>query len=83
MFTLDMKAGYHQLPVKPWFQKFLGFAWEGRVYRWQVLPFGLASAPRAYSKVTRAMVKSWRARGIRCTNYIDDFIFFASSLREA
>ena len=61
MFTLDMKAGYHQIPVKPWWRRHLCFAWEGRVYQWQVLPFGLATAPRAYSKLTRAIVKRWRA----------------------
>jgi hypothetical protein len=29
------------------------------------------------------LLKRWRSRGIRCSNYIDDFIFFASSLEEA
>lgn len=83
MFTIDMKSGYHQLPVKPWFRRLLCFEWEGRVYQWQVLPFGLSTAPRAYSKVTRVLVKRWRQEGIRCSNYIDDFIFFAPSLDEA
>jgi hypothetical protein len=83
MFTIDMKSGYHQLPVKPWFRRLLCFEWGGRVYQWQVLPFGLSPAPRAYSKVTRVLVKRWRQLGIRCSNYIDDFIFFAPSLEEA
>lgn len=83
MFTIDMKSGYHQIPVKPWFRRLLCFEWEGRVYQWQVLPFGLSTAPRAYSKLTRAMVKRWRRQGIRCSNYIDDLIFFASSMEEA
>lgn len=83
MFTIDMKAGYHQVPVKPWFRRLLCFAWEGRVYSWQVMPFGLSTAPRAYSKITRELVKRWRRQGIRCSNYIDDFIFFAPSMEEA
>uniref|UniRef100_A0A383WKW3 Reverse transcriptase domain-containing protein n=1 Tax=Tetradesmus obliquus TaxID=3088 RepID=A0A383WKW3_TETOB len=83
MMVVDMKAGYHQMPVKPGFRKLLCFAWKGKVYQWQVMPFGLSSAPRAYSKLARCLLKRWRAMGIRCSNYIDDFIFFAASLEEA
>ena len=83
MFTVDMKSGYHQIPLKPSFRRFCCFQWEGRVYRWKVLPFGLSSAPRAYTKISRCMVAYWRAQGIRVSNYIDDFIFFAASMEEA
>jgi len=83
MFTLDMKAGYHQIPVKEWWRRYLCFQWEGEVYQWQVLPFGLSTAPRAYSKLTRALVARWREQGVRVSNYLDDFIFFAHTLEEA
>lgn len=88
MFSLDMKAGYHQIPCKEWFKKFCCFAWENdkgetRVYQWQVCPFGLSTAPRAYSKLARCLLRHWRSLGIRCSNYIDDFIFFAPSLEKA
>jgi len=87
MFSLDMKAGYHQVPVKPWFRKFLCFRWgegaECKTYQWQVMPFGLSTAPRAYTKLCRRLLQRWRAKGVRCSNYIDDFIFFASSMAQA
>lgn len=83
MFTLDMKSGYHQVPCKPAFMKFLCFRWQGRVYQWQVMPFGLSTAPRAYSKLTRRLLERWRAKGVRCSNYIDDFIFFAPTFEKA
>lgn len=88
MFSLDMKTGYHQVPWKPWFKKFLCFRWtdaEGKphIYQWQVCPFGLSTAPRAYSKLTRCLLRKWRAQGVRCSNYLDDFIFFAASVEEA
>eukprot|EP00775_Hariotina_reticulata_P003268 gene3268-3545_t len=60
MFSLDMKAGYHQVPVKPWFRKFLCFEWGEGPDR-----------------------KRWRAKGVRCSNYIDDFIFFAPTMARA
>jgi hypothetical protein len=74
LFTFDLKAGYHQFPVTAWFKKFLCFEWQGVVYRWRVMPFGLSTAPRAFSKLTRALVKRWRTEGARCSNFIDDFI---------
>lgn len=83
MFVLDMKAGYHQIPLKPSFKRFCCFEWGGRVYRWNVLPFGISTAPRAYSKLSRLMLARWRAEGIRCSNYIADYIFYASSAGEA
>lgn len=83
MFTIDMKSGYHQVPLKAGFRKFCCFEWEGRVYQWQVLPFGLSTGPRVYSKLTRRLLQRWRAKGVRCSNYIDDFIFFASSMQQA
>lgn len=75
LMTVDLKAGYHQFPVTSWFRKFLCFEFEGAVYRWCVMPFGLSTAPRAFSKLTRALLKKWRSQGVRCSNYIDDFIF--------
>jgi hypothetical protein len=83
MFTIDCKSGYHQFPVTPFFSRFLCFRWEGKVYQWLVMPFGLSPAPRAYSKLMRVVVQRWRAMGIRVSTYIDDLIFFASSREEA
>lgn len=83
MFTVDMKSGYHQIPLKPSFRRLCCFQWRDRVYRWRVLPFGLSSAPRAYTKLSRCLLAYWRSKGIRVSNYIDDFIFFAATLEEA
>ena len=37
-----------------------------------VLPFGLSTAPYIFTKVTRVLVRHWRAAGIRCQMYMDD-----------
>ena len=66
-----MKAGYHQIPLKPSFRRFCCFEWQGRVYRWNVLPFGISSAPRTNSKLSRLMLALWRSEGIRCSNNIE------------
>lgn len=83
MFGFDLLSGYQQIPLKPWFKQFCCFEWKDRVYRYKVLPFGISTGPRDFTKIVRAMIARWRGMGIRCTSFIDDFLFFAGSLQEA
>ena len=39
------------------------------------LPFGLSTAPWAFSKVMRELVMHWRRESIRVFPYLDDFMF--------
>lgn len=68
MMTLDLWSGYHQVGLQTYLRPYCCFSWEGRVYRWNVLPFGLSVAPRLFSKVTRALVTKWREEGIRVSS---------------
>ena len=59
-------------------KKYLGFAWmEGKVlsyFVFTVLPFGLATACYAFTKLMRLLVRFWRGRGLRVVLYLDDGI---------
>lgn len=77
--TLDLRAGYHHVPMHPGAMPFLGFEWEGNFYTFCVLLFGLASAPWAFTRITRLLVRRWRQRGARCIGYIDDFLLAGPS----
>jgi hypothetical protein len=46
LFTIDMWSGYHQLGLQDDLKKYCNFEWEGEIYEWQVLPFGLNVAPK-------------------------------------
>ena len=83
MFTLDDVARYYHWTVREGFRKYFGFQWEGVLYEWCVLPFGVASTPWVFTKRKRALVKMWRARGYRLIPYMDDFLFTARSVQEA
>ena len=48
-----------------------------------MLPFGLASACYAFTKLTRPLVKKWREQGIRCTMFLDDGIQAAETYERA
>ena len=75
MFSIDLKSGYHHLDIHPDCWKFLGFEWHGKYYVYTQLPFGLAPACWAFSKLTREVLSYFRRKGIACTGYIDDSLY--------
>ena len=79
MFSLDLASGYHQVVMDPRYYTYLGFQWEeGEFYIFRVLPFGLASAPWCFTKVTRTIYLYLRFKGVRLINFLDDFLFLVS-----
>ena len=79
MFSLDLKSGYHHLDIHPDYWEFLGFQWQGQYYVFTQLPFGLAPACWAFSKLTREVLTFFRRQGITCTGYIDDSAYASAS----
>lgn len=49
------------------------------VYQFKVLPFGLALAPRTFTKCVKAALSLLRLGGIRILNYLDDWLIMAYS----
>jgi ribonuclease HI len=78
-FTTDLKSGYHHVDVNEEFWTYLGFEWEGQFYVFTQLPFGLAPACWAFTKVTRELLTKWRSEGMRNSGYLDDAIHAAQS----
>ena len=78
MFTFDLQSGYHHLDIFQEHWQYLGFAWgvktKMRYYTFTVLPFGLAMACYAFTKLLRPLIRHWRSQGIRAIVYIDDGI---------
>ena len=63
MYSLDLKSAYYSVGVDPRLGRTMGFKWQGKYYRFQVLPFGFKSSPHAFVKIGRNIVKKWRAQG--------------------
>ena len=74
LVTFDLKDGYHALSIHEADQRFLAFRIRGETYRCVAMPFGLAAAPWAFTKLMKVPIAFWRARGIRCAAYLDDFL---------
>jgi hypothetical protein len=56
-------------------RKYLRFRWPGQLFQFTCLCFGLASAPRVYTKVKKPIFAWFRSRGIRTSFFIDDSIY--------
>ncbi len=48
--SVDLKEAYFHIQIAPYHRRFLRLAFEGTAYQYSVLPFGLALAPRTFSK---------------------------------
>jgi len=74
MIKMDLKDAYLQVPIHPDHQHLLSFQWEGKIYKFQCLPFGLSSAPRAFTKLLKPVVGFLRQNGCRLIIYLDDLL---------
>lgn len=77
LVSLDIKNGYHHIPVALEHQQYLGICFQERYYVWQVLPFGLSASPYFFCKSLRPVIQYLRTQGLRVTAYVDDFILAA------
>ena len=74
MVTTDYSKGYHHLDIHEDYWKYFGIEWNGEYYVYTTMPFGLASACWAFTKLTRELRNKWRRLGRRCGTYLDDGI---------
>ena len=80
---IDLRDAYLSIPIRESDTKFLCFQWKDRYFAFQFLPFGLSSAPRAFTKICRPIAAHFRALGIRLLVYLDDWLLIANSRDQA
>ncbi len=77
--AVDLKDPYFHVSIFPRHRSVLRFAFEGRAYKYRVLPFGLSLSPRGFTKVAKAALVPLREQGVRILNYLDDWLILAQS----
>jgi len=79
LVKLDLRDAYFTVAVHETQHKFLRFSWRGRIYQYCCMAFGLAPAPRIFTKLMKVVVAFLRKLGIRLVIYLDDLLFMNST----
>ena len=79
MVKIDLKDAYFTVPLCQEHQKFVRFLWKETLYEYSCLPFGLASAPRVFTKVMKPIAALLRQMSIRLVIYLDDLLIMGQS----
>ena len=79
LVKIDLKDAYLTVPIWKDHQKYLRFLWKGTLHEFACLPFGLATAPRVFTKLMKPVVAALRQRGICLIIYLDDILIMAES----
>ena len=79
---MDKRGGFWQVDLTPASQELLAFVThKGRVFRWKVMPFGVANAPALFQELMnkilyilrrRPLVQELVSRGLEMEAHIDD-----------
>ena len=83
--TTDLEDAYLKVPIAQDSQKYLAFTVfdhdinRYRIFIFQVMPFGLSSAPWTFTRIVKPIKKALHLQGIHLHTYLDDFLNTAPS----
>ncbi|KAJ8954121.1 hypothetical protein NQ314_007150, partial [Rhamnusium bicolor] len=73
MGTIDLMDAYFMIPIADAYKHYLRFLFDGNLYEFNCLPFGLSTAPFVFTKIMKPVVTYLRSRGFVSAVYLDDF----------
>ena len=82
MASLDLSKAYFSVPINESDRKFLRFQWKNYLFQFTVLPNGLSSAPRTFTKILKPVYAYLRRLGVVASGYIDDSFLMAESYND-
>ena len=81
--SLDLKDAYFHVAIHPEHTRYLRFGYDGITYEFVVLPFGLQTAPRTFTRVVRALGSYLRRQGVDIFMYLDDWLVLGETYEQA
>lgn len=75
--SLDITDAFLSVLINVEFQKYFCFILNGTIYMFLKMPFGLTTAPWAFSRLMRPIKVFLRLKGVTVTSFIDDFSILA------
>lgn len=82
MSSIDLKDSYFFISIDEQYKKYLRFQWNDSLLQFEVLPFGLCTAPFVFTKLMRPVIKYLRSQGFLSVSYLDDFLLIGSTKAE-
>ena len=79
MAKLDIKDAYYSVPIREADQKLLKFVFEGRLFKFLVLPNGYTKGPRKFTKLLKPILAKLRSMGITLLAYLDAILVLGKS----
>lgn len=86
LLSLDLKSAFHHVPLSSSLQKLSCIKFEGAIFCFQVMTFGLNMAPKIWCAILGAALDSLRHHPtdpIAMSFYMDDILLAANSLHQA
>ena len=77
--SVDLKKAYYSVLVSPQFRKYLRLEWAGQLYRYVVLPNGLSSAPKTFTRIVKVVACELRKTGFKASFILDDSLLLSNS----
>ena len=81
--SVDLKDAYFHVPIARDHRRFLRFAFQGSVYQYCVLPFGLSLAPRVFTRCVQCALAPLQRQGLLVLPYLDDWLVVSRSSEQA
>ena len=72
--SLDLTDAYFHVPIHPKSRKYLRFCAGNEVFQFRVLPFGISTAPRVFTKLMVTVAAHLRLKGSILLQYFDDWL---------
>jgi len=76
--SLDLRSGYHQMLMEEESRSLTSFVTKYGTYQFNVLPFGVANGPPAFSRLIKSLLG--HVKGV--ITYMDDILIFSNTLQE-
>lgn len=69
--TVDLKDACFRIPIWEGPERFISFAFYGKIFEFCVLPFGILLAPRTYTRCMDAVLGPLWQQGHRVMKYLE------------
>lgn len=79
MASIDLKDAYYLISIANSDRKYLRFMFEGVLYEFKCLPFGLNTAPYTFTKIMKPVISYLRELGYLSVIYLDDLLLLGET----